>query len=241
MIEGKSKHVEFRTKPSNGSLLDRHGSAIRKVGELVQHAADSNKTVLVQGESDICNELVARSVHFSSSRCVHPFMLTHCGVSAHRDSLETELFGHKKQACSSATTDHLGHFELARHGTLYLADIDELTIRMQAKLERALLEKTIVRISDREPIKIDARIIVSTKTNLRKMVSAGRFREDLYNLLNILPIHIPHINKNIKGFSTFIYAITKYITGESKSEVVINQEIIQTIIEFICPDKFGND
>jgi len=222
----------YEQKLSNGSLLDRHSSVIRKVGEFVQRAADSNTTVLIQGESNICNELVARSVHISSPRCAHQFIPVHC-ASIPKDLLEIELFGHKKQACSSAITDHKSRFELAHHGTLYLADIGDLDLRMQAKLLRVLLEKTIVRVGDTNPIEVDVRTIAATQTSIKEMVINGEFRGDLFYHLNIFPIQIPPLRKNAEDFSALVYAITEKLKKAPQSETAIKQEAIHTLTEYI--------
>ncbi len=234
MIDGQTERVDLRKKTSKNSLSDEHSLAIHKVGELVHHVAGSNTTVLIQGESGLCNELVARSVYISSPRCKHHFVSVHC-ASILKDLLEIELFGHKQQACSGASTDHKGHFELAHHGTLFLDDIGELNMRMQAKLLRVLQEKTIVRVGDTKPIKVDVRIIAATQTNLEEMVNNGEFQEDLFYCLNVFPIHIPSLRRNAEDFSALVHAITENIKKEPQNETVVKLEAMQTLTEYIWP------
>ena len=152
--------------------------------------ADYKTTVLIQGESGVGKELVARALHTRSNRKNQPFVAVNCGAIP-ENLLESELFGHKKGAFTDANADRRGLFEEADGGTLFLDEIGELPLNLQVKLLRALQEETIRRLGDSKDIKIDVRIIAATHRDLAAEAKAGRFREDLFYRINVLPILIP--------------------------------------------------
>jgi two-component system, NtrC family, response regulator AtoC len=152
--------------------------------------ADFKTTVLIQGESGVGKELVARAIHARSTRKNHPFVPINCGAIP-ENLLESELFGHKKGAFTDANADRRGLFEEADGGTLFLDEIGELPLNLQVKLLRALQEESIRRLGDSRDVKIDVRIITATHRDLAAEAKAGRFREDLYYRINVLPIVIP--------------------------------------------------
>lgn len=152
--------------------------------------ADYKTTVLIQGESGVGKELVARALHSRGIRKNQAFVTINCGAIP-ENLLETELFGHKKGAFTDANADRRGLFEEADGGTLFLDEIGELPLSLQVKLLRALQEETIRRLGDSKDIKIDVRIIAATHRDLAAEAKAGRFRDDLYYRINVLPIVIP--------------------------------------------------
>src|SRR6185437_11765635 len=152
--------------------------------------ADFKTTVLITGESGVGKELVARAIHARSVRKGHPFVAINCGAIP-ENLLESELFGHKKGAFTDASSDRKGLFEEATGGTLFLDEIGELPLNLQVKLLRALQEETIRRLGDSKDVKIDVRIITATHRDLAAEAKAGRFREDLFYRVNVLPITIP--------------------------------------------------
>jgi two-component system response regulator AtoC len=152
--------------------------------------ADFKTTVLIHGESGVGKELVARAIHLRSSRKAQPFVAINCGAIP-ENLLESELFGHKKGAFTDATSDRRGLFEEASGGTLFLDEIGELPLNLQVKLLRVLQEETIRRLGDPRDVKVDVRIIAATHRDLAAEAKAGRFREDLFYRINVLPIAIP--------------------------------------------------
>jgi two-component system response regulator AtoC len=152
--------------------------------------ADFKTTVLITGESGTGKELVARAIHARSSRKAGPFVAVNCGAIP-ENLLESELFGHKRGAFTDANADRRGLFEEAHGGALFLDEIGELPVSLQVKLLRVLQEDTIRRLGDTKDIKVDVRIITATHRDLAADVKAGRFREDLYYRINVLPIAIP--------------------------------------------------
>jgi two-component system response regulator AtoC len=156
----------------------------------ISKIADFKTTVLVTGESGTGKELVARALHARSARRSAPFVAINCGAIP-ENLLESELFGHKKGAFTDAAADRRGLFEEAHGGTLFLDEIGELPLNLQVKLLRVLQEETIRRLGESKDVKIDARIVAATHRDLAADVKAGRFREDLYYRINVLPIAIP--------------------------------------------------
>ncbi len=156
--------------------------------------ADYKTTVLVTGESGVGKELVARALHLRNARKGGPFIAVNCGAIP-ENLLESELFGHKRGAFTDATQDRRGLFEEATGGTLFLDEIGELPLALQVKLLRVLEDESIRRLGDARDIKVDVRIVAATHRDLLNETKAGRFREDLYYRLNVLPIHVPALRE----------------------------------------------
>jgi two-component system response regulator AtoC len=165
--------------------------------------ADFKTTVLVSGESGVGKELVARAIHERSSRKGGPFVAVNCGAIP-ENLLESELFGHKKGAFTDANSDRRGLFEEASGGTLLLDEIGELPLNLQVKLLRALQEDSIRRLGDTKDVKVDVRIITATHRDLAAEAKAGRFREDLYYRINVLPIAIPPLRARREDINLLI-------------------------------------
>jgi two-component system response regulator AtoC len=155
---------------------------------------DNDVTVLITGESGTGKELIAEAVHYNSPRRAKPFIKLNC-VAIPETLLESELFGYEKGAFTGATRQKPGKFELANHGTLLLDEIGDMSLATQAKLLRVLQEREVERVGGVNPIKVDVRIIASTNQDLSHLVGEGRFREDLYFRLNVLPIRIPPLRE----------------------------------------------
>lgn len=167
---------------------------MQKVLELVEKVADTNATVLVTGESGVGKELVARAIHYNSSRRARPLVVVNCGAIP-EELLESELFGHEKGAFTGAIKTRYGRFELADGGTVFLDEIGDMSLNLQVKLLRVLQEKTFERIGASKTISVDIRVIAATHRNLEDLVRENKFREDLYYRLNVIPIHIPPLRE----------------------------------------------
>ena len=165
-------------------------AAMQEIFRTITKIADFKTTVLVTGESGVGKELVAKAIHARSSRKNAPFVAINCGAIP-ENLLESELFGHKKGAFTDANADRRGLFEEANGGTLFLDEIGELPLNLQVKLLRALQEESIRRLGDPRDIKVDVRIVTATHRDLAAEAKAGRFREDLFYRINVLPIAIP--------------------------------------------------
>ena len=169
----------------------------RSVVELVQKVAKISATVLVLGESGTGKELLARLIHRESGRPTAPFVAVNLAAIP-KELVESALFGHEKGAFTGAIRQQLGKFELAAGGTLFLDEIGDLKYELQAKLLRAVQEEEIERVGGTHPIKTDLRLIAATNVDLEKAVKDGRFREDLYYRLNVIPIRMPALRDRLE-------------------------------------------
>ena len=168
--------------------------AMEQVFAVVRKVADTEATVLITGESGTGKELVAKAIHSLSNRRAAPFTAINCAAIP-RDLLESELFGHVKGAFTGAVRDKAGKFQLAEGGTLFLDEVGELPVELQPKLLRALQEREIEPVGGTAVRKLDVRVVTATNTDLEEALAAGRFREDLYYRLAVIPIHLPPLRE----------------------------------------------
>lgn len=199
-LEKRRAEIEYRDRQSaqaeQTSFAELIGTSepMRRVYEAISRVAESNSTVLIRGESGTGKELVARAIVSLGSRADKPFVSLNC--SALPDQLiESELFGHEKGAFTDARTARAGHIELAHTGTLFLDEIATLGLALQSKLLRVLQDRAVTRIGGHTAKKIDFRLITATHEDLEGMVHAGRFREDLYYRVNVVPIALPPLRE----------------------------------------------
>ena len=181
-------------KPVNFDNIIGTSEKMREVYEIVSEMTKNDSTVLISGESGTGKELIARAIHFNGLTKDRPFIAVDC-ASIPENLLESELFGHEKGAFTDATSQKLGRFELANQGTLFLDEIGNLRPDMQGKILRVLQEREIQRVGGVKTIKIDVRIISATNIDLKKAIKEGRFREDLYYRLNVVPIELPPLRE----------------------------------------------
>ncbi|NUO08655.1 MAG: sigma-54-dependent Fis family transcriptional regulator [Candidatus Brocadia sp.] len=171
-------------------LIHGHSRMMEEIIAVISRVSRVDSTVLLRGESGTGKELVARAIHFDSGRRESPFIVVSCPNLA-GDLLEAELFGHEKGAFTGAYERRLGKFELAEGGTIFLDEISEINLPLQAKLLRVLQEREFSRLGSHSVIKTDVRIIAATNRNLEAMIKDGRFREDLYYRINVVPVYLP--------------------------------------------------
>lgn len=164
--------------------------AMREIYALIEEISDSDASVLIQGESGTGKELVANAIQATSLRKNAPFIKINCSVFPPQ-LLASELFGHVRGAFTGAIKDRLGRFEMANHGTLFLDEVAEMPLQMQLQLLRVLQEGTFERVGESITRKVDVRIIAATNKNLQTAIAEGKFREDLYYRLNVIPIEVP--------------------------------------------------
>ena len=174
-------------KASAKTQIIGQSRATQFLRELIQTLAASSSTALVTGESGTGKELVAQALHAQSPRAGGPFVPINCGAIP-RELIESELFGHRKGSFTGAVADRLGRFELAHGGTLFLDEIGDLPMDMQVKLLRVLQERCLLPVGASREVTVDVRVVAATHKNLESEVAAGRFREDLYYRINVLPI-----------------------------------------------------
>jgi len=191
---------------AGGPLLTSNNPAMCRALQLAAGVARTPASILLTGESGTGKEVMARFIHMSSPRAERPFVAVNCGAIP-ENLIESELFGHERGAFSGATERRIGRFESAHTGTLLLDEISEMPLALQTRLLRVLQEREIHRVGGVSPISVDVRIIATSNRDLRKMVDAGTFREDLYYRLNVFPLHLPPLNQrkeDLAGLSASI-------------------------------------
>jgi DNA-binding NtrC family response regulator len=180
-------------KKIKGNGIIGNSPQILEIQTMISKVAPSDARVLITGPNGSGKELVARSLHDQSNRNKAPFIEVNCAAIP-SELIESELFGHEKGAFTSAVKDKKGKFELASGGTLFLDEIGDMSPSAQAKVLRALQENVIQRVGGEKDIKVDCRVICATNKDLRKEINEGRFREDLFHRLSVIPIHVPSLN-----------------------------------------------
>lgn len=222
-----------------GSRRDRsiigNSIAIRQTLDLVTQVAPSSATVLLTGESGTGKELLARAIHRGSQRKDRPFIAVNCAALP-ETLLEAELFGHEKGAFTGATSQRQGRFELADGGTLFLDEIGETTPQLQVKLLRALQEGEFERVGGSRSVRVDARIVAATNTNLRKAVSEGRFREDLFYRLNVIHVALPSLRERKDDVPLLAHHfLRKYADKNDKGALGITKAAIDRMMTWDWP------
>jgi two-component system response regulator AtoC len=205
---------------------------MQKIFDVIKKVAQYRSTVLITGESGTGKELVARALHYNSERSQNPFMPVNCGAIP-ENLLESELFGHVKGAFTDAIRTKKGLFEEADGGTLFLDEIGELPGQLQVKLLRVLQDGEIRKIGESKSIQIDVRIVAATVKDLQKEVNEGRFREDLFYRLNVLPIHIPPLRERKEDIPLLIkHFIGKYNQILNKNVADIDHSGLEALMNY---------
>ncbi len=168
--------------------------ALRQVMDAIKRAAPTNATVLIQGESGVGKELVARTIHRNSLRSRERFVQVNCAAIP-EELIESELFGHEKGSFTGATEKQIGKFEQADRGTIFLDEVGDMSAKTQAKVLRVLQEGEVERLGSARTIKVDVRVIAATNKNLEEEIEKGTFREDLYFRLSVIPIRVPPLRE----------------------------------------------
>lgn len=194
-LKNKNLALETRVRKAEGpTALIGTSSAMAKAHQLLTMLAPTDATVLILGETGCGKELAARTLWQHSNRASMPFIPVNCGAFAEQ-LVESELFGHRKGAFSGADKDHKGILEVADGGTVFLDEVGELPLNLQVKLLRFLEAKEIRRVGDSVPIKTDVRVLCATHRDLRQMIAAGQFREDLYFRINMFEVRLPSLRE----------------------------------------------
>ncbi|NOX21442.1 MAG: sigma-54-dependent Fis family transcriptional regulator [Nitrospirae bacterium] len=205
---------------------------IRELLERVKKVAKTRSTVLLLGESGTGKELFARAIHYLSPRRDGMFVPVNCAAIP-RDLLESELFGHEKGAFTGATSRRLGKFELANGGTIFLDEVAELELSLQAKLLRVLQDHTIERVGGSKQIKVDVRVIAASNIDLSRAVKEGRFREDLFYRLNVFPVEIPPLRERKEDIPLLVDFFVEKFSKEMKIEKKrVTSEALQLLMDY---------
>jgi two-component system response regulator AtoC len=205
---------------------------MRQIFDTIRKVAKYKSTILIAGDSGTGKELVAKAIHFNSDRSNHPFIPVNCGAIP-ENLLESELFGHTKGSFTNAVRTKKGLFEEADGGTMFLDEIGELPLQLQVKLLRVLQDGEIRRIGDSKPIIIDVRIIAATIKNLEKEVGEGKFRDDLFYRLNVLPIKLPPLRERREDIPLLVdHFIHKYSRELNNPIEGITPESLKCLLNF---------
>lgn len=220
---------------SRGNQIIGESPQIKEVMDLVNRVAKSNATVLILGESGTGKELVANAIHYNSDRKNKPFVKVNCGALP-ENLLESELFGHEKGAFTGAISRKIGRFERAHGGSIFLDEIGEMSFSTQVKLLRVLQEKQIERVGSTEVIDVDVRIIAATNKDLKRLVEEGRFREDLYYRLNVIPIKIPPLRERKQDIPLLVkYFLQKYSLETGRRGMTISDSALDKLKAYSWP------
>ena len=184
----------LRQQSSRAKEIIGESFAIRRLREKLTLVAPTNAAVLIIGENGTGKELVARALHLQSRRAHQAFVEVNCAAIP-EDLIESELFGHEKGAFTGASARHRGKFDLAHEGTLFLDEIGDMSLKTQAKILRILEEQRFERVGGGRPIQVDVRVVVATNKNLEAEILQGRFREDLYHRINVIPLAVPPLRE----------------------------------------------
>src|SRR5215475_78328 len=188
--------------------------ALRQVTAAIARAAPTNATVLIQGESGVGKELVARTIHRNSLRSRERFVQVNCAAIP-EDLIESELFGHEKGSFTGATEKQVGKFEQADHGTIFLDEVGDMSPKTQAKVLRVLQEGEVERLGSARTIKVDVRVIAATNKNLEEEIEKGHFREDLYFRLAVIPIYVPPLRERPDDIPQLVRQFMEYFSRDN--------------------------
>ncbi len=226
----RPRPAEERATGSKREIITSN-TAMTRVVELARKVASSKSTALIHGESGTGKELLSRFIHENSDRANGPFVAVNCAALP-ETLLESELFGHEKGSFTGAIARKMGKFELADRGTILLDEITEMAPQLQAKLLRVLQEGEVDRVGGAHPTPVDARVIATTNRDIRKAVSEGKFREDLYFRLNVIPLHLPPLRDRTGDIPILISRfIEKFNRLMGKSVTGVDAEAMDALVK----------
>jgi len=225
---------ELGVSPGFENMVGK-SAVMQRLFSLIKSAAHSDAPVLIQGESGTGKELVAAAIHHLGPRAGGPFITVNC-AALNQNLLESELFGHVKGAFTGAVQDRRGRFEAAHQGDLFLDEIGDLPPETQVKLLRVLQEKVVERVGDNRPVKVDVRFICATNKDLKDEMRRGRFREDLYYRIGVIPIHVPPLRERTEDIPLLVEAFVSRIgqrTGKTLDGV--SQAAVERLVDYPWP------
>lgn len=221
-------------RASLGELIGK-SEEIRKIYSIIENASGSDSTILLTGESGTGKEIVAETIHKKSRRKNMPYIVVNCAAIP-ENLLESEIFGHERGAFTGAMERHIGKFELANGGTIFLDEIGEMPLSMQAKLLRVVQEGNLERVGGEKSIPIDVRIIAATNMDIKIAIRNKKFREDLFYRLNVIPINMPPLRERTEDIPLFIdYFVSKYNKELNKNVKNITKEALGTLMSYPWP------
>jgi Nif-specific regulatory protein len=224
---------ELKAKYSIENVIGQ-SDRMQEVFEAIHRVAPSRATVLLRGESGTGKELIAKAIHYMSPRSKGPFIKFNC-ASIPEGLIESELFGHEKGAFTGAITVRKGRFELADGGTIFLDEVGDLPINLQSKILRVLQEREFERVGGEKTIKVDVRVIAATSRDLEGLVSSGRFREDLYYRLNVIPLFLPPLRERGEDIPLLIEYFLEKFNKENNRSVSFDKSALRVFLNYDWP------
>ena len=232
MLRRENLSLKSYTVPQEEMIGESIG--LQKIREIIKQSASSDARVLILGENGTGKELVARAIHNNSSRRNSPFVEINCAAIP-ENLIESELFGHEKGAFTGASGSKKGKFELADGGTLFLDEVADMSLSAQAKVLRAIQELRFDRIGGTEQISVDVRIITATNKDILHEIDAGRFREDLYFRLNVVPINVPSLKERKEDIPLLVKYFMNQFKPEGGQEKNISPEGMDEMLSYKWP------
>ncbi len=210
------------------------GRAMAHLFQLLETVSGTNSTILISGETGTGKEVVARAIHHNSPRRLHRFVALNCSAIP-ETLLEAELFGHVRGAFTGAIGNRQGRLEQAHKGTLFLDEVGTMSEALQMKLLRVLQEREFDRVGDSHTTKVDVRVIAATNSDLEKMVADGRFREDLFYRLNVIPVQLPALRERKEDIPLLVRHFLEKFAVPSRGAVTVSQEAMRQLMAYAWP------
>ncbi|MBI4847932.1 MAG: nif-specific transcriptional activator NifA [Nitrospirae bacterium] len=234
-VEKEKEHlkIELKERYSIENVIGK-SDRMQEVFAAVHRVAPTKATVILRGESGTGKELIAKAIHYMSHRSKGPFIKFNC-ASIPEGLLESELFGHEKGAFTGAIASRKGKFELAHKGTIFLDEVGDLPLTLQPKILRVLQEREFEPVGSEKTIKVDVRIITATSRNLEGLVSQGKFREDLYYRLNVIPVFLPPLRERGEDITALIEYFLKKFNKEHDRSVSLDKSALQVLMNYDWP------
>jgi DNA-binding NtrC family response regulator len=232
--ENTALRDHLRKKYDFGKMTG-YSESMKKVFETIKKVSSTDSTVIIYGESGTGKELAAKAIHFNSDRRSKPLVTVNCGAIP-EELLESELFGHEKGAFTGAIRSRIGRFELAQEGSIFLDEIGDMSPSLQVKLLRVLQERQFERIGGMRTLEADVRIIAATHRNLEDAVRKGKFREDLYYRINVIPIHLPPLRERKADIPVLIgHFLKTFNTMKKKRVTAVTDDAMDRMINYGWP------
>jgi two-component system nitrogen regulation response regulator NtrX len=231
----EEENLYLRKKTIEKNSITGTSPAVQTLHREIMAAAPTDAAILITGENGTGKEMVARTIHQFSRRPEEPFIIINCAAIP-EETLDSELFGHEKGALGHAASKNMGKFELAAGGTLFLDEIGDMNINTQAKILRALESKTFQRIGSSRVLHMDVRIIASTNKDLTTEIEKGRFRQELYFRLNVIPIHVPPLRERNQDIPMLVDTFLDKLAGQSATpKKTMSKPALDLLVRYAWP------
>ncbi len=226
---------DLREQLGRGQRIVGKSRVIEELRQQIAIAAPSNGRVLIHGENGVGKELVARAIHAQSVRRDGPFVEVNCAAIP-EELIESELFGHERGAFTGAVSRRRGKFELADGGTLFLDEVGDMSVKTQARVLRALEEQAFERVGGKETLRVDVRVLAASNQNLPELIAQGRFREDLFYRLSVIPVEVPPLRQRSEDIPLLVEHFIKLFSGENaKHPKMISVEALAYFLSYDWP------